>query len=320
MAFSVETLSTEQFSEWDAFLAYTDGDYIFSNTTFAQIVARCFEIPFRIWVVRLNGKIEAGILIYEKTNWKWKRAIVPPSIPYNGLVLSNQVRAKNLARDNQLMKALVSELQKVYLQLQIVQYPNFTDPRLLQWQNWKVNPRFTYLTPPKTFQDSYQSLPKSKRYLVRKAESATEFLSFESSSEMTDLVAASFGRQSKALSPPAPKLCAFLSELHQNQWTKFYGLKGINDDSLQSGVAVLQPSLQCAYHLFAGARKNDVNLYLNMRILDHIYNQDVASYDFCGANIPNIAAFKSILQPRPTPYFFTQYHQNKALSLLAEFR
>lgn len=313
-------LSTEEFPLWTAFLAAQNPAYPFSTIEYASCYQQHLGGDFKVLVAEAEGEIEGGIVLFEKLKWKQLMATTPICTPYSGIVLSDKALLENPERENVLSTKLVSEVGKRYAKCDIIQYPNLFDARMFSWQNWQVSPRYTYLTKPSSYADLYENLSKSRKYDIRKAEKRVQFSSFTDAQILAELVAASYKRQQKALSMPTQTLSKWLNALEKQGMVRFFGISPLDSTQINSAVAVFQDYKGNCYHFFAGSQTKDANLYLNMRILDQLFAEDVQCYDFCGANVQSIAAFKSLTQPTLSLYFHSLFYQKKWLKGIDAFR
>lgn len=312
-------LSTAEYPLWTDFLAEDHIVAPFSGVAYAESVAQHLGFPFKILVTEDKGKIQAGILLFEKKKLGISMAVTPPMTPYSGIILSTAASQTTIFAKNHFPSQLVSEIGKLYAKSSLVQYPYLQDSRFFQWNNWLVQPKYTYWQTPSTFEEIYNRLPQDRRYDVRRAAKSYEFKPFEPAQTMAKLVEQSYKRQQKSVPISTQTLTDFLADLKDKKLVNFYGISLKGEENFQAAVAVVQEKAT-AYHFLAGSAVKNANLFLNMCILDQMHKMGIEVYDFCGANIPSIAKFKALTQPNLAPYFQTLHYQKGWLKRLDALR
>lgn len=262
-----------------------------------------------VFLLSYYNEIVAGITYYEKNLFGILKTGYAPhpnlSVPFSSFYIKAQdsQRAQEQLLE-QFTKAFSKFIKGKFGYFNLIFPSSVLDIREFLWNDWEIQPRYTYVLDFKEIKKIGLSI-----YVGKKLRNIIKYVKEEliikpiTAKEFFACYEATYLRQNR----PSPKPLSFFQKLYTLKNMVFFG--AFNEGKLTSGVVVCEHE-NTAYFIAAGALDDHKNsngvtflLYAYIESLLENSEKTIQKFDFVGANEKNIAYFKSCFQPTLEFYF-----------------
>ena len=289
----------------------------FSALAYAEALREALGFTYRLAGVYEHEGLVAGALLYEKPLGPYRRAVVPPLTPYTPVLLRDRSCEADVHARRSPLDALMPLLERRYGHVALHLPPSLTDVRPFQWAGWDVRPLFTYRQTlageaalKGAVSRNVRRLAGEEGWRVEEAPHAVEAL--------IGLGERSFGRQGRALPVEAARLRKLVESLLAAGLARLFTATSAAGET--EGALVVLHDGAAAYDWFVGSLPGPARARLTYDVLLRLYDQDVRTYDFGGANTPPFAEFKRRFGGALTPYYRVERYRRPELRLLDRVR
>jgi len=194
--------------------------------------------------------------------------------------------------------------------VRFVGHPAYTDPRPYQWEDFSVDPTFTYRlsTDDRSPDEILKSFSRSLRREINDAEdgeTTVELGGIDGARTVFEDVAARYAEQDEHFGPT----WAYVRDLVTNLDERSRVYVAREDGEYRGGIIVLY-SNDAAYYWLGGARSGDnsgINSLLHWRVIEDLATDSpvgsVGEYDLVGANTEHLCRYKAKFGAELAPYY-----------------
>ena len=315
----IRELNDNEHKAWDKIVDNSPQGTIFSKTIFSEALNQVTGKGYTIYGIFKNTNLIGGCPIWAKKKFGFNMAVLPPLIPYSGIILKSQgskYSSQNESLQLKIENLVCQKLSTVYDYVYLAHHPTLQDIRGFVWNGWRIHVRYTYVIDLKDY-----SLEKIDPFTRRRIKKATEYgVKISESNDIgrvADLVEKSYRRHS--VTPPFPK--HYLIGLFDRGMYQLFIAQNPNGDILSGMIVVKDPPV--AYGGILGsepeALKTGVNSLLLWSVLSNL-TTEFEQFDFMGANVQSIAKFKSNFGGNLIPYYVCEKYKLHFITLLRGYR
>ncbi len=242
-----------------------------------------------------------AFVVYEKN----RKIISPEFYPfYNFFWLESSLSQVKI---NNILQESLSFLIKTHSSIKMILPIHVQDIRTLQWTNFNISIRYTYLKNLKFTDYKYEI----KRNHIRAVEELGLKFTID---ELNDSTWEFHSRQLKNLGFSNHKLAQlkiWVCELSVKDLIKICEIKDENNRYLGSGLILLENSIERAnlllVHTVKNSHQSKITAYLYCEIHSWLRKSGYQDIDYLGANTEDIANYKSKYNPILRTYFVVNY-------------
>jgi hypothetical protein len=291
---TVSVLTDHEYARWDEFVFQSPQGTFFHTTTWAQILSRHFQRPYRILLILWNDQPAAGCLVFEHKRCG-QPLITPLALyPYSGPIFyrpQHEKPQKTLADYSRLSATLITYLNQAYpLWILDCSYL-LADVRTFQWAGCTTEPTHTYLLDLDDWPNLEERFSGSLRKKIRQArEMPFRIITTTEPHEFIRMYLASYRRHGMTSLITSDRLYKLLPDLLALPQVKMYYLQ-LQDQIVGSRIIVVDRDM--IYDLLTGGA-DDTGL-ASAYLLSHIFESFCAQkykFNFLGADHPQIDQFK----------------------------
>ncbi len=284
----------------------------FSTLVFATSMAAHADLKVSAWFVSDGKKDLAGILLFTRSQGPFSRIVVPGFTPYTSFLFAE-------AKPNQeAWMLLLDKLASSYDDLRFHLHPNIEDIRPAHWVNWRSTVYYTYRIDLESYNTDMASWSDGQRRNFRKHQD--RYL-FEENSDLLgkciELCAAGYERKGRPFPLNPQSLLNITQDLASNQMIRVFAASSGKDapgsQRPEAGLVILHDETT-AYYWIAGSEPGPAMTVLIGKVLPALKEAGFKTFDFVGANTPNIAEFKRRFGATLTPYHAVMKTPNRLLA------
>ena len=266
------------------------------NPLLLESFAKRDELNFYYLVVSNNEKMVAIMPVFERRKFGIKYIVQPYEYyytPIDFLLLENQSFYKTQNHQLEIYKILASYLKKEFYKINIHFDMSIQDIRAFKWSKFDIEPLYTYV---KSIQDyDSDTLPReTKRNLNNKAKKELQIKNIWDLEIYKSLSENMLNRINRSHRQIQPNFIRFLDDLHKKGFCEMY--VALKDELSIACNILLKDKEKFLMYAFPYAVNEIGKEYrANSFCFDHIFSchKEYNQFDFSGANIENIAYFKS---------------------------
>ena len=298
-------------SQYAALWERSPGRTPFSHPAAVAAYARAFGLPAR--VVALDDG-SAAVPVFDKRRGPLRAAALPPLCPVLRPVLAEPLApAASHARTSPLDR-LLARLDGQAHQLTLALADDDLRPYL--WAGWTATPRATYRSD--LAADVRAGYSSSVRRTLRAEAGAFEVVEDDAlADDAVRLMAASYRRGGAALGLDEDAVAGLARAFGAAGLARTWAAR--RGRAVEAAVAVATDG-RTAYYWIAGSRPGPAMTVLADAVLAQLAADGVATFDWCGANVPTIAEFKRRFGPTLAPAPVVRRVTHPALRLLDRLR
>jgi len=276
-----------------------------ANCALISLFAQKDHINAYYLIVSKKQTIKAIMPIFEKKKWGFTYIYQPRLYKYTPIDFFTDSTSQFHTQNEQLeiLSSIAQYLRKTYTISNITLYHNLTDIRAFKASGFEIDTLYTYLKKIDTY--SMDPLPRIlKRQLATASKNGVNCKQSWDIPAFTLLSKSFKGRKGELDMAFDDNLFSFLDKLYQNDLcTSVIAYK--DDTPLAYRILLIDTSKHYLVDMLAVAGETGNNYGAGVACLDYIFRHfcEYETFDFCGANIPNIAFFKSQFLCELVPYF-----------------
>jgi len=275
------------------------------NAIFVEITSKSVNVNSVYFIFYKNLTPIIAFALYENK----KRIVLPThGYPYySGIWIKNH---KDYSND--LYEAL-KLLLKNYKSVDLILPPEINDVRAFIWCGFSAKVKYTYIKKSnnKESKDDVKSNYKKAKSLNLKL-TTEESIDFDWFNYETQLKRLGFSNIS------LKQLKIWITSLEKNSLVMFFKVLNKNNDSLGSGIVLLNRGAKVGGLLLNYVPKNShqsaVNSFLYLEIQNWLNINGFDYFDYLGANTKSIADFKKRFNPDLKSYFLVRYKKNSVIT------
>ncbi|WP_207532164.1 hypothetical protein [Desertivirga arenae] len=296
----VETLSQ---AEWDDICA-TIGFYnVFRQQSFVSTYSNCYKLGVEYYIVRDKTKNYTLLGCFTKEN----TIVIPNYFMFNPFWVNRNLG--NVSVNNSL-KLLLEYLKKSFINITLRLPVDFDDIRPFLWQGFQSTLKYTYVK--KVTRLDYH---KNIRRILKKDSKAYTFSIIEWNSEIEERLVPEL-LHIKFRKSSVPEVISSFRHLCQSGEMLIFA--GFLDGVMVAFDLVLEDSYESkAYMFFISKSYNHYQSGFPAFLYDYVFKKmkerGIEKVDLYGANIPEIAMFKSKFNPELENFYEVNYSRNRTL-------
>lgn len=302
----LNTTKDEDRLRWQKFQKGSPQGGPFCTLAYADAVADTCQQPYNIAVVEQKGSILAGVLLFEDVKGPYRTVTVPPFTAHTSVLLQQQPTEADIHRHRTPLDELLKFLDQQYHQLTLLLHPSLQDVRSFAWQQWQLEPLYTYHLPLTKPSEQLMSWSSSRRYNFRKKRSSYKICELtETTRPVVKLCEKSYKRSSRALPGGSiSQITALADRLLKSGAARAFTAtpEKAEAQTPTAGVVVLTSDRQ-SYYWIAGSIPGPAMSVLLGSLFERLYHEGYRKMDLMGANTPSIAEFKRRFGPKLVSYF-----------------
>jgi hypothetical protein len=320
----LRNLDRNEYLNWDQFVRNSTSGTLFHLTTWADTIQSVFKRSYTITVLMKNDKIESGILY-------WSKGGAIPAItnvaltPYQGILHATPDSTKKKSSVN----ADIEKQTNLLLEFLNKQYPfiNFPlsigidDTRYYKWNNFTVEPTYTYLIELNSEEDILARFNQSLRRKINLSKKQDlSIVRSDDTIQISQFIWDSY--KTHKTTPPigSEEMLSFLKEILKKDIGRIYYLQ--KDGKFVCGIVILIDNNHI-YALFSGIntkfRDTQYTQYLHASIL-LLPEFRGKTFDFLGANTKHLEQFKRGFGGKLQPFYRVLYYKNILTRSVYKFR
>lgn len=282
-------------SEWDDSIEVLNLSLMFKSK-YLEIVSKSFNTQIQYLLLKDSNSIAAAICVFYKN----KKVYCPDNFTYTPLWLNDTYSER---KKNEFLEAIIKYLKTNFRKITLKLSPDIKDIRAFKWQNFNVEPRYTYLR----FKDAnYHKSIKAR--LNRGVKILSEVLVRDTTSDDINLNIR-FLNQLKTQKRNLIYNENFLNNLNEAGFLESFNID-IEGVPICSFIILLDKIKKVGYTLMINGADRDNEYYhalIYKQMLAWFDENDYDYVDFCGANMQGISKFKSFFNPQLQVYFLVKF-------------
>jgi hypothetical protein len=323
MNFEVRYLTEDEFLLWDEFVDKSPQGSIYSKSFWLKSISEITDRKFKILAAFKGGNIFGGIGLCIRKTILGNIISSPLLTPYNSLILRepdtkypSRITSENL----ELIREIISKLEiKECGAVAIQNRPSINDIRAFSWNNWDTKVQYTYEIPLFDLDSLKATLAHNVRKQIRKSEETNvQIRTVDDCGKFYSLFSQSLERQNRPVPIKENKFRSFYESLKQHNCCRMYFAEMKSGETVSARITLFTKN-QVAHDWVAGASpeyfQTGATPFLLWRIIEDLSQQGYRYLDLNGANIENIAKFKSEFGGRLVPYYTTSKYNSRILKL-----
>jgi hypothetical protein len=279
----------------------------FANISFLKLCADFFHLKLRYLVIDKNSEIMAVYPYFYKKKYGMKIVVKPFIQYYQPIHFFFQKRKRineNVKIEFEILSEIAFYLKKNFFFIETNLSPEIQDIRPFFYQRYKTLPLYTLQIDLKNnlLENYHSSVRKSIKKAEKKSIRFEENLNFNIFVHLHNLT---FKRQKKKFPLDNERLLELLKKLADENLIRQFNAK-YNNEIVASRIVVYDFKKKVVYDFLAASNPElislGINSYLIFKMIKYLKSEfDI--FDFCGANIPKIAEFKSHFDSRLKTFF-----------------
>jgi hypothetical protein len=290
---------------WDEFIEGSPHGLIFHKWDSLKIIKKYLTYDLYTYGI-YDENVLVGLLplFYKRING-CKTIFSPPprtGIPYMGLVMNREYDRSSQKKKEGYLNFCVEEISKEIAKynpnyLLISTVPGFLDIRPFQWDNYSINPNYTYildLTRPQ--EDILNNFHRYLRKDIRHAENkGFRFQVSEDISAFYEMQKKRYKEQNLSDPVENEKYVKNLFEAYPENLRTYY----VYSDKNEALGAITVQEYKKRFMTWMGTTKSieHANEFLIWNLIKHAKENDYEKFELMGANIKNLNQFKSKFNP-----------------------
>ncbi len=273
----------------------------FDALAYHDAIVRATGYHAEILIARTHATDEAGMVVHWKRIGPYKRVVIPPFTPFTSFLSRHPFREADMHDRRSAFEVLLAALESRFDITHVHLPPAIADVRCCRWRGWSAAPLYTYVAD--LNRDPFEGWSKgTRRTFQSSSESYVMDIDGFPPSEAVRLLTNSLKRQNHRLPLQTNALNDLLARLQTAGLVSIYTARPDDSSRPEAAVAVLRNSNSAAYWL-AGSTPGASMTVLLGKLLSDLREKGLSSFDFVGANTPQIAEFKRRFGPALTPYY-----------------
>ncbi len=303
----IKDIESSEFKQWDDFVMKVKYSTPFSTSWFMEALCKVFGGKFKIIGVfnKKNNNLVAGVALRYLERFKYKIVLPSQLLLYMPLIINvDQIHDKEIYDVEQVLGEFIkSEFNTV---LYMNNTTDLKDIRAFKDNKFKINVGSTVISDLRNL--DFYDVGKSHRKLIKKGDKNELYIKeCNDAHEMWEVWTCTSKRQS------------FKLKLNESQFKYLYDT--LKEKNCCQGFMVytkenipvsFRIAMWCnksrAYGWIAGTNPNYFNIgastFMIWNSLNLLKEKEFESFDWCGANIKEVADFKMSFGAKLTPYFY----------------
>jgi hypothetical protein len=305
--YSTRPLDREECSVWDDLVRKINPGLVFFRSSWLSSMSRAFDADWGVLGLFHGEDLVGGMPLYMLSHWGCKMSIPPLYTPYCGFLFSPiSERAEKLEFQTQaLAEILTKALSERFDFVALVSPPQPMDLRPFYRGGWNVKVLYSHLLELGSEEKLYSKLDSAVKNKLNKAQKLSVAVEEEEDPSLFfPLWELSLRRQGQKPFIIASKFRELFEDLKGGSLVRLFVAR-LGADVVASRVAVIDRPL--VYDWLAGADSNyfktGANQLLVWEMIKGFRQEGFSHLDFCGANIPGVADFKSSLGGELVSYY-----------------
>ncbi|MCC7431845.1 hypothetical protein IT568_13465 [bacterium] len=322
MNLAAEILQHEKVNEWNDFLSQSDAtifhcyDWLFAYST----ACKC---DFQLLVVRKNGNIVAGCVLFPKEIFKQKTTTLPTLNYYNGIIFSEKLAPKNspeeIRRKNLCTLEIANFLEQNFVSAILTNSPTFTDVRIFNDKKWQTKIRYTLKNKFLAKEELFKNLTHSKQKQVKNALESGCFVKELCDFDLSyDLQVEAYKNSNSKFRFEKNTFKNFMQSLREkNLIESFFAFSKSGEPLATFILGKFQNQL---FSLISGIKTHDfeekkfIGTWLTFEVLtQEKFVKNFQTLDFLGANTKGIREFKEEFNGKLEPFFVVEFNNSQLL-------
>jgi len=284
--------------EWEKFNLSSPQSNPFQSTAWLKVYSEFFDLPLKILFIKKGYETVAGLPLPVK-----RKFFLTVSTPllftyYSGILFKNfsgEKRQKQIIEKNEAI-SIIHEYLRDNLQFFIFKlHHTIDDVRQFKWLGYKIKPRHTFILNIESVDRIWEGLSNSLKRKIKEAqEKGFQVVKTDDVEKLSEQQILSYERAGSKFFLGFKDLKKLLQSLVQNRAIRVYHVVDSDGVVLASrGVSIWNSK---AYDVVAGMANREIDIashFLLWKIIEELSSEGVREFDFCGADIENIAFFKT---------------------------
>ena len=295
--YSIRPLDREECSLWDNLVRDTNPGLVFFRSSWLSSMSKAFDADWGVLGLFHGEDLVGGMPLYMLSRWGCKVLVPPLYTPYCGFLFSPiSERAEKLEFQTQaLAEILTKTLSERFDFVLLASPPQFMDLRPFYRGGWQVKVLYTHLLELASEEELYSKLDSAVKNKLNKARKLSVTVEEEEDPSLFfPLWEMSLRRQGQRPFIIASKFRELFEGLKRGGLVRLFVAR-LGADAVAARVAVIDPPL--VYDWLAGADsdyfRTGANQLLVWEMIREFRQEGFSHLDFCGANLPGVADFKS---------------------------
>lgn len=295
--YHLRILKREEYPLWDDFVAGRYPGLVFARTSWLASLSSVFGADWGVLAFFRGEELAGGMPLYVLSRYGCKILVPPPYTPYSGFLFhhSSERPEKQELERQALAASLTGDLGRRFDFVLLATSPGFADLRPFYQNGWSVRVLYTYILKLTSEEELRSRLDSAVKNKLNKADRHSVTVEEEENASLFfPLWEKSLTRQGQRPLLTPRKFGDLFADLRRANVVRMFVAR-LGADVVAARVAVIDRPL--VYDWLAGADprhfKTGANQLLLWEMLREFREEGFSHFDFCGANLPGVADFKS---------------------------